>query len=48
MDISKHWKNIIDTLRDGIIKATNPAAERLTGYTRAEFQRIFNLSRRPV
>jgi two-component system response regulator HydG len=46
MDISKHWKSIIDTLQDGIIvvdtsgviHATNPSAERLTGYTRAELK----------
>lgn len=44
MDISKHWKNIIDTLQDGIlvvdtsgiIHATNPSAERLTGYSMEE------------
>ncbi len=44
MDISKQWKRIIDTLQDGIlvldtggvIHATNPAAERLTGYSKAE------------
>ncbi|OQW99158.1 MAG: sigma-54-dependent Fis family transcriptional regulator [Desulfobacteraceae bacterium A6] len=43
MDLSKHWKTIVDTLQDGIlvvgpdgkILAMNPAAERLTGY-RAE------------
>ena len=41
MNISKHWKSIIDTLQDGIlvvdtfgiIQAVNPSAERLTGYT---------------
>lgn len=41
MDISKHWKSIIDTLQDGIlvvdtngvIQAVNPSAERLTGYS---------------
>jgi len=40
MDISRHWKTIVDTLHDGIIvvdprgriQAMNPAAERLTGY----------------
>ena len=40
MDLSKHWKTIVDTLQDGIlvvgpdgkILAMNPAAERLTGY----------------
>lgn len=44
MDIAKHWKTIIDTLRDGllvvdpngIIRAVNPAAERLTGYSKDE------------
>lgn len=44
MDISKQWKRIIETLQDGIlvldthgvIQATNPAAEKLTGYTREE------------
>jgi len=44
MDISKQWKRIIETLQDGIlvldthgvIHATNPAAERLTGYTKEE------------
>ncbi len=40
MDISKYWKTIVDTLQDGllvvdpqgIILATNDAAERITGY----------------
>jgi two-component system response regulator HydG len=40
MDVSKYWKTIIDTLQDGllvvdpqgIILATNEAAERVTGY----------------
>jgi len=44
MDITKHWKTIFDTLRDGLlvvdpggrIQATNPAAERLTGYSAEE------------
>ena len=44
MDISKHWKSIIDTLQDGIlvvdthgtIQAVNPSAERLTGYSKDE------------
>jgi two-component system, NtrC family, response regulator HydG len=44
MDISRHWKHIIDTLQDGIlvvdtegvIHAANPAAERLTGYNAKE------------
>jgi transcriptional regulator with PAS, ATPase and Fis domain len=44
MDISKHWKTIVDTLQDGVmvvdprgnIMAVNPAAERLTGYTASE------------
>ena len=43
MDLSKHWKTIVDTLQDGIlvvapdgkILAMNPAVEHLTGY-RAE------------
>ena len=46
MDISKHWKRIVDTLRDGIIvvdtggiiQATNPSAERLTGYQASELE----------
>ena len=46
MDISKQWKRIVETLQDGIlvldtqgiIQATNPAAERLTGYTMAELK----------
>ncbi|MBW2368885.1 MAG: sigma 54-interacting transcriptional regulator [Deltaproteobacteria bacterium] len=41
MNISRYWKNIIDTLQDGllvmdtdgVIQAVNPAAARLTGYT---------------
>jgi len=44
MDISKHWKRIIDTLQDGIlvidthgvIQATNSSADRLTGYSESE------------
>lgn len=44
MDISKHWKHIIDTLQDGIlvldttgvIHAANPSAVRLTGYSEKE------------
>ncbi len=44
MDISKHWKHIIDTLQDGIIvvdtegiiRAANPSSVRLTGYTSEE------------
>jgi two-component system response regulator HydG len=44
MDISKYWKHIIDTLRDGIlvldtqgvIHAANPSALRLTGYSAEE------------
>jgi transcriptional regulator with PAS, ATPase and Fis domain len=44
MDLSKHWKTIVDTLQDGIlvvgpdgkILAMNPAAERLTGYQAEE------------
>jgi two-component system response regulator HydG len=46
MDISKQWKRIVETLQDGIlvldtqgvIQATNPAAERLTGYTKRELK----------
>ncbi len=44
LDLSKHWKTIVDTLQDGIlvvdpagqIQAMNPAAERLTGYKAVE------------
>ena len=44
MDLSKYWKTIVDTLRDGLmvidaqgdIVAANPAAERLTGYAAHE------------
>lgn len=44
MDLSKHWKTVVDTLQDGIlvvdpsgrIQAMNPAAERLTGYRESE------------
>lgn len=44
MDIAKHWKTIVDTLKDGLIVigpdgsiiAANPAAEHLTGYTADE------------
>ncbi len=44
MDLSAHWKTIIDTLKeglvvvapDGTIVAVNPAAEALTGYTADE------------
>jgi two-component system, NtrC family, response regulator HydG len=44
MNISEHWKSIVDTLQDGIlvvntngiIQAVNPSAERLTGYTTSE------------
>lgn len=44
MDIAKHWKTIVDTLRDGVIVvdtkgdivSANPAAEQLTGYTADE------------
>ncbi len=44
MDISKYWKTVIDTLRDGLlvvdpkgnILAANPSAERLTGYSSGE------------
>jgi transcriptional regulator with PAS, ATPase and Fis domain len=44
MDLSKHWKTVVNTLYDGIlvvapdgkILAMNPAAERLTGYKASE------------
>ena len=44
MDISRYWKTVIDTLRDGLlvvdpkgnIMAANPSAERLTGYSSHE------------
>jgi len=44
MEIAKYWKTIVDTLQDGLmvldpagnILAVNPAAERLTGYSRDE------------
>ena len=44
MDSSKYWKEIIDTIQDGLmvidtegnILAMNPAAEKLTGYTKEE------------
>ncbi len=44
MDLSKHWKTVVNTLYDGImvvapdgkILAMNPAAERLTGYKSEE------------
>ncbi|NNF98397.1 MAG: sigma 54-interacting transcriptional regulator [Desulfobacteraceae bacterium] len=44
MDLSPHWKTIVDTLQDGVIVvdprgkvlAVNPAAEHLTGYTAGE------------
>ena len=44
MDISRHWKTIVDTLQDGVmvvdpkgkILSVNPAAERLTGYKASE------------
>ena len=44
MDIAGNWKSILDTLQDGIlvidingtIMETNPAAEKLTGYTDEE------------
>jgi PAS domain S-box-containing protein len=44
MDLSRHWKTIIDTLKEGLlvvspegtIIAVNPAAETLTGYSAAE------------
>lgn len=44
MNISPHWKSIINTLQDGIlvldtkgiIHISNPSAEKLTGYTASE------------
>lgn len=44
LDIGPYWKNIVDSLRDGLlvidtqgrIVAANPAAERITGYTADE------------
>ena len=44
MDLSKYWKTIVDTLQDGLvvvdprgnIRAVNPAAERMTGYSEEE------------
>jgi PAS domain S-box-containing protein len=44
MDLSEHWKTIVDTLQDGVlvvdpggkILAVNPSAERLTGYKSVE------------
>ena len=44
MDISKYWKTVVDTLRDGLlvvdpkgnIMAANPSAEKLTGYSSEE------------
>jgi len=44
MDLSEHWKTIVDTLQDGVlvvdpggkILAVNPSAERLTGYKTVE------------
>jgi PAS domain S-box-containing protein len=44
MDITNHWKTIVDIMQDGLmvldthgnILAMNPAAERLTGYTAEE------------
>ena len=44
MDITKHWKTVVDMMQDGLmvldttgnILAMNPAAERLTGYTAEE------------
>jgi two-component system response regulator HydG len=45
MDISKYWKTIVDTIRDGVMVVdpagkvlyVNPAAEKLTGYKAEEF-----------
>lgn len=44
MDISRYWKNIVDTLQDGImvvdtggiILSVNPSVEQLTGYSKNE------------
>ena len=44
MDISKYWKTIVDTIRDGVmvvdpagkVLSVNPAAEKLTGYKAEE------------
>ena len=44
MDLSNHWKTIVDTLQDGVmvvdplgrIVAVNPAAEQMTGYKASE------------
>jgi len=44
LDLSKHWKTVVETLQDGIlvvdtkgvVMAVNPAAERLTGYSSEE------------
>ena len=44
MEISKYWKTIVETLQDGVmvvdpagrVLSMNPAAERLTGYSKAE------------
>ncbi len=44
MDLSSHWKTIVDTLQDGvmvvdpkgIIVAVNPSAEQVTGYSAQE------------
>ncbi|WDP92720.1 MAG: sigma 54-interacting transcriptional regulator [Desulfobacter sp.] len=44
MDISRYWKNIVDSLQDGImvvdtggiIRAVNPSVEKLTGYPKDE------------
>ena len=44
MDISKYWKTIVDTIRDGVmvvdpagkVLSVNPAAEQLTGYNADE------------
>ena len=44
MDLSRHWKTVVDTLQDGLmvvdpggkILAVNPAAEHITGYAAEE------------
>ena len=46
LDISRYWKPIMDTVKDGLIIidkmgriiAANPAAEKLTGYSEAELK----------
>ena len=44
MDLTSHWKTVMDTMQDGLlvvddrgsIVAVNPAAEQMTGYAQAE------------